>query len=110
MESENKFEIEFNLLDQSVDADQNPTFETQITVENIPAGSGKGYSKKESQQEAARETLSKIKSDPQFIDAILRQRLNANRRRKQRLKPMECPSRKKPFGKNCWKAKNCRKV
>ena len=66
----NKFEIEFNLLDQSVDADQNPTFETQITVENIPAGSGKGYSKKESQQEAARETLSKIKSDPQFIDAI----------------------------------------
>lgn len=66
----NKFEIEFLLLDQSVDQDQNPTFETQITVEHIPAGSGKGYSKKESQQEAAHQTLSKIKNDPQFIDAI----------------------------------------
>lgn len=66
----NKFEIEFNLLDQSVDQEQNPVFETQITVENIPAGLGKGYSKKESQQEAAHETLNKIKSDPQFIDAI----------------------------------------
>lgn len=66
----NKFEIEFNLLGQSVDQEQNPVFETQITVENIPAGLGKGYSKKESQQEAAHETLNKIKSDPQFIDAI----------------------------------------
>lgn len=39
-------------------------------VEQIPAGQGKGYSKKESQQEAAHETLNKIKNDPQFIDAI----------------------------------------
>lgn len=66
----NKFEIAFNLLDQSLDKEQNPVFETQITVENILAGSGKGYSKKESQQEAAHETLNKIKADPQFIDAI----------------------------------------
>mgnify|MGYP000790193763 FL=1 len=66
----NKFEIMFNLLDQSYDDQQNPTFETQVMVENIPAGAGKGYSKKESQQEAAHETLTKIKNDPQFIDAI----------------------------------------
>ena len=66
----NKFEITFNLLDQSFDEQQNPTFETQVMVENIPGGSGKGYSKKESQQEAAHETLIKIKNDPQFIDAI----------------------------------------
>ena len=56
--------------EQSLDSDQNPIFETQITVENIPAGTGKGYSKKESQQEAAHATLTKIKGDPQFIDAI----------------------------------------
>ena len=66
----NKFEIEFILTAQSVDNDQNPTFETQVTVENIPAGIGSGYSKKESQQEAAHETLKKIKSDAQFIDLI----------------------------------------
>ena len=62
----NKFCVEFNLIEQSLDSDQNPIFETQITVENIPAG----YSKKESQQEAAHATLTKIKGDPQFIDAI----------------------------------------
>lgn len=66
----NKFEISFELLEQSQDEDQNPVFESQILVENTPAGKGKGYSKKESQQEAAHETLNKIKSDAQFIDAI----------------------------------------
>lgn len=66
----NKFEVEFKLLSQKVDETQNPTFDTQITVENIPAGRGKGYSKKESQQEAARLTLSKIKGNPAFLDAI----------------------------------------
>ena len=66
----NKFEIEFILKTQSVDDDQNPTFETQVNVENIPGGIGSGYSKKESQQEAAHETLKMIKSDSQFIDLI----------------------------------------
>ena len=66
----NKFNIEFNLTGQSVDEAQNPIFETQVLVENIAAGTGKGYSKKESQQEAAHETLAKIKGNPQFIDAI----------------------------------------
>ena len=66
----NKFEIEFILKAQSVDDDQNPTFETQVNVENIPGGIGSGYSKKESQQEAAHETLQMIKTDSQFIDLI----------------------------------------
>ena len=66
----NKFQIAFNLVNQSLDDELNPIFNTQILVENVPAGTGKGYSKKESQQEAAHETLKKIKSDPQFIDAI----------------------------------------
>ena len=66
----NKFQIAFNLVNQSLDYELNPIFNTQILVENVPAGTGKGSSKKESQQEAAHETLKKIKSDPQFIDAI----------------------------------------
>lgn len=66
----NRFLIEFILLEQSVDEEQNPVFETQVMVEQTPAGQGKGYSKKESQQEAAHETLNKIKNDPQFIDTI----------------------------------------
>lgn len=67
----NKFEVEFRLAGQSVDSDSNPIFETQVMVENIPSGEGKGYSKKESQQQAAQETLKKIKTDPKFIEQIL---------------------------------------
>lgn len=66
----NKFEIEFRLIDQNLDEDQNPFFETQIIVENVPGGTGKGYSKKESQQAAAHLTMSMIKKDSIFIDAI----------------------------------------
>ena len=66
----NKFEIEFRLVGQSLDESQNPIFETQILVENISAGTGKGYSKKESQQEAAHATMTMIKKDSVFIDAI----------------------------------------
>lgn len=66
----NKFEIEFRLIGQSLDESQNPVFETQIIVENVPGGSGKGYSKKESQQAAAHLTMSMIKKDSIFIDAI----------------------------------------
>ena len=66
----NKFQITFELAGQSVDEEQNLVFTTQVMVESLKAGSGKGYSKKESQQEAARETLQLIKNDPKFIDAI----------------------------------------
>ncbi|MCR8894743.1 ribonuclease III [Bacteroides sp. ET336] len=66
----NKFEIEFRLIGQTSDESQNPIFETQILVENISGGTGKGYSKKESQQEAAHATMTMIKKDSVFIDAI----------------------------------------
>ena len=66
----NKFEVTFKLVNQSVDEEQNPVFNTQILVEGLPAGPGTGSATKESQQEAAHETLQKIKNDPQFIDAI----------------------------------------
>ena len=66
----NKFEVEFEIAGQTVDESQNPIFETVVLVEKIAGGRGKGYSKKESQQEAAHQTMSMIKNDPKFIDAI----------------------------------------
>lgn len=82
----NKFLIEFNLLEQTVDEQQNPVFETQVVVEQVPAGQGKGYSKKESQQEAAHETLNKIKNDPQFIDTILQKKPHENKLLQRRIR------------------------
>ena len=65
-----KFIMAFEDVGESYDEEQNLMFEARVIVETIVAGKGKGYSKKEAQQEAAKRTLKKIKSDPKFIDTI----------------------------------------
>ena len=67
----NKVVIAFELISQTLDEFNSPVFETEILIEGIPACKGKGYSKKESQQIAAHETLNKIKKDSAFLERIL---------------------------------------
>lgn len=57
----NKMEVSFELIEQFLDKDYNPMFHTEVLVEGIPAGKGTGYSKKESQQNAAQMALKKLK-------------------------------------------------
>ena len=45
-------------------------FHTEIRIEGISAGKGTGYSKKESQQNAAQAALKKIKNDASFKEQI----------------------------------------
>ena len=66
----NKVEIAFELVNQSYDEFNSPVFESEILIENIHACKGKGYSKKESQQLAAHDTLNKIKKDSAFVESI----------------------------------------
>ena len=66
----NKVVIAFELISQTLDEFNSPVFETEILIEGIPACKGKGYSKKESQQIAAHETLNKIKKDSAFLERI----------------------------------------
>lgn len=67
----NRFEVRFDLLSQSHDHCYSPTFESEVLLEGVAGGKGTGYSKKESQQMAAHETLRRIKSDSAFMGAIL---------------------------------------
>lgn len=57
----NKVEISFELLEQGSENDGTPTFSSQVFLQGIQCGTGKGYSKKESQQLAAKETLELLK-------------------------------------------------
>ncbi len=67
----NHFEIVFELVAQSQDQQGcSPTFESEVLIEGISGGRGTGYSKKESQQEAAHKAMSKIKKDSAFVEAI----------------------------------------
>lgn len=65
-----KMEVSFELIEQFLDLDYNPMFHTEVRIEGLSAGTGTGYSKKESQQNAAQMALKKIKSDEAFKEAI----------------------------------------
>ncbi|MDR2868795.1 MAG: ribonuclease III, partial [Bacteroidales bacterium] len=57
----NKVAILFKLVEQIFDDQSNLIFQTEIVIEGLSAGIGSGYSKKESQQNAAQMALGKIK-------------------------------------------------
>ena len=65
-----KVEVSFELIEQVLEEDYNPMFHTEIRIEGISAGKGTGYSKKESQQNAAQAALKKIKNDASFKEQI----------------------------------------
>lgn len=66
----NKVVVSFELIEQTLDKDSNPIFQTEVLIEGLSAGHGVGYSKKESQQNAAQMALKKIKSSHDFTVAI----------------------------------------
>ena len=66
----NKVTANFDLIEQFLDQDSNPVFQTEIIIEGISAGTGIGYSKKESQQNAAKMALKKIQTVPKFLTEV----------------------------------------
>jgi ribonuclease-3 len=58
------------MLKQNKDENGNPYFSFQVILEGIAGEQGKGFSKKEAQQEASKDTLQRLKREPQFVDAI----------------------------------------
>lgn len=67
----NKIPIEFRLIESFTDNNNNPIFYTAVDIYNLESGTGRGYSKKESQQKAAEEALNKINIDKEFVKGIL---------------------------------------
>ena len=72
----NKVRLDFQQVSQSKDETGSPTFVYKACIEGLEGSKGKGYSKKESQQLAAKETLQRLKREPQFIDAIFEAKAN----------------------------------
>lgn len=62
--------LEFKPLSFGKDKEGSPTFSFQVVLEGIACGEGNGYSKKESQQEAAKVTLQRIRKEAKFADKI----------------------------------------
>ena len=67
----NRVKMEFRELEQSKDANTgSPVFTTQVFLEGVEGCKGTGFSKKESHQQASKETLQRLRREPQFIDAV----------------------------------------
>ena len=66
----NKLEIAFELLEITKDEDKNPVFQSRVTLMGISLGKGIGYTKRESQQLAAKKTLKRIHNDKHFSQLI----------------------------------------
>lgn len=73
----NRVKMEFRELEQTKDANTgSPVFTTQVFLEGIEGCKGTGFSKKESHQQASKETLQRLRREPQFIDAVFAAKAN----------------------------------
>ena len=66
----NKVLLRYELVSQSLDEFNSPIFETEVLLEGMSVCKGKGYSKKESQQNAAHEAVNKIKRNLAFVESV----------------------------------------
>jgi ribonuclease-3 len=83
----NRVKMEFRDLSQSVGDNNSPVFTTQVFIEGLEGCKGTGYSKKESHQQASKETLQRLRREPQFIDAVFAAKGN---RTKMEEEPVMC--------------------
>jgi ribonuclease-3 len=66
----NKVEVRFEVTDSSYDAHNNPVFVSCVKVADVEVGSGKGYSKKESHQMAAKIAIKKLRESNELQEIV----------------------------------------
>ena len=66
----NRIKLEYRLLEEKTDGKNNPVFHYEVVIEGIKGCNATGFSKKESQQLASKQTLEKLKKEPYFLDSI----------------------------------------
>jgi len=72
----NRVKMEYKMLKQTTDDKGSPVFGFVVLIEGVEGGKGQGFSKKEAQQESSKETLQRLRREPQFIDAIFQAKSN----------------------------------
>lgn len=65
-----KIDLTFELIESFTDGNNNQVFQTRAILGTIPVGIGIGYSKKESQQNAAKMSLRAIRSDKELAERL----------------------------------------
>ncbi len=68
----NRILADYKMEEMKDEEANSPVFACNVVIEGITVSDGKGYSKKESQQNAARAALTRLRREPQLIDRIFR--------------------------------------
>ncbi len=68
----NKLKQDFIMRLEENGKQQEPLFHCTVVIESLEFGYGKGHSKKEAQQQAARETLTMLRRDENVVDSVFR--------------------------------------
>lgn len=66
----NKIPLTFELLESSIDKRNVPRFKSAVYINGMPISEGEGFSKKESQQQAAGKALEHLKGDTNSLNVI----------------------------------------
>jgi len=66
-----RVQMDYQLMENFIDRENNPIFQSEVLLNGLVAGTGTGYSKKESHQHAANQALEKINSDKHFVQKVL---------------------------------------
>lgn len=64
-------DIQFEIIDEKKEGGNSPVFVSQVRIDGVACGVGRGYSKKESQQIAAKRALEKLKSSGKLRKEVL---------------------------------------
>ena len=93
----NRVRLEYRLLKQKQDENGSPIFSYQVMIEGVEGERGSGYSKKEAQQLASRDTLQRLKREPQFIDAIFMAKSNRTKMEEEPTMAVPNPEQEQDF-------------
>ena len=66
----NRVQLNFKLLGNETSEEGAPVFHFVVMLEDVEGCDARGYSKKESQQKASKDTLRKLRKDTKFLDRV----------------------------------------
>lgn len=111
----NRINLEYKEVESKKDEHGNPVFIYKVVLEGIDGETGKGYSKKESQQIASKLTLERLRKNTKYLDSIFAAKTDRTKMEEEPVmcvpdvenKPVEKPEQKeaKPAKKNDKPAK-----
>jgi len=79
-----QFDFKFDIVSQKILQDRNtPKFVSKVTIEGVYCGTGEGYSKKESHQNAARQAYKHIRRNAAFVNTLIEARSKRNEQPKE---------------------------